>query len=254
MDNSSAVAYINKQGGTRSCGLSLIAEDIITWCEERAISVSASYLPGSLNSIADEDSRSAHSDSSDWRLFPSIFGLISDVWPVEVDLFARSWNAQLPKFVSWSPQPGSLAVDAFSINWAEFLAYAFPPFAVIPRCLAKMRKEKADLVLICPVWPNQPWFPVLLEMACEPVRVLPIHPFLLTDSNRDPHPLVTSQSLRLSAWMLSGDASKSQDFRRKLSDFSLQATDPPQRPLISQHGRTGWIGVHRGVRIPCHQI
>jgi hypothetical protein len=27
--------------------------------------------------------------------------------------------------------------------------------------------EKANIVLVCPVWPTKPWFPVLLELVCD---------------------------------------------------------------------------------------
>jgi hypothetical protein len=42
-------------------------------------------------------------------------------------------------------------VNAFSLNWYNLRAYAFPPFALILWCLAKIKKENADLVLICPL-------------------------------------------------------------------------------------------------------
>ncbi|KZR97528.1 Uncharacterized protein APZ42_007543, partial [Daphnia magna] len=56
LDNSTAVAYVNKCGGTRSRTLSAITSKIVEWCESRNISVLASHLPGVLNSIADRES------------------------------------------------------------------------------------------------------------------------------------------------------------------------------------------------------
>jgi hypothetical protein len=114
----------------------------------------------------DRESRS-ECDSSDWLLDRSVFRNLSCVWPSDIDLFSSHWNAQLPSFVSWRPQPGASAVNAFSLNWSNHSGYAFPPFSLIPKCLEKLRREKANLVLICPVWPAQPWFPILLELACD---------------------------------------------------------------------------------------
>jgi hypothetical protein len=28
-----------------------------------------------------------------------------EIWEMDTDLFAAPWNAQLPSFVSWNPQP-----------------------------------------------------------------------------------------------------------------------------------------------------
>jgi hypothetical protein len=46
LDNSTAVAYINKCGGTHSKALSIPAAQIIHWCEARSIQILASHLPG----------------------------------------------------------------------------------------------------------------------------------------------------------------------------------------------------------------
>ncbi len=72
LDNSTAVAYVNKGGGTRSRSLSVIASLIVEWCKSHNISILGSHLPGVLNSIADRESRSTL-DASDWMLLPDRF-------------------------------------------------------------------------------------------------------------------------------------------------------------------------------------
>ena len=174
LDNSTAVSYINKCGGTRSKALCDLASCVINWCEFRNIQLSAFHLPGSLNVVADCESRSAM-DASDWMLDKRLFQKIRSLWRVEIDLFASAWNAQLPAFVSWIRQPLALTTNAFSLSWKKRLNYAFPPFSLIPRCLAKIRKEKASVVLVCPLWPSQAWFPLLLELASDIPRLLSPH-------------------------------------------------------------------------------
>jgi hypothetical protein len=46
IDNTTAVAYINKKGGTRSSSLCSVALEISTLCEEREIDLHAVHLPG----------------------------------------------------------------------------------------------------------------------------------------------------------------------------------------------------------------
>lgn len=48
-------------------------------------------------------------DSGDWKLDPGVFNRIQEIWPSSVDAFAAPWNAQLPSFISWHPQPGAFA-------------------------------------------------------------------------------------------------------------------------------------------------
>ena len=56
----------------------------------------------------------------------------------ECDLFASRLNTQVSKFASWFPEPGSGVVNAFSILWWDIKFYAFPPFSLIGRTLAKV--------------------------------------------------------------------------------------------------------------------
>ncbi|KZS09154.1 Uncharacterized protein APZ42_026644 [Daphnia magna] len=115
MDNSTAVAYIKHGGGSRSQALTEISTQLTTWCEDRSISLEVVHLADKLNSIADAESR-AGMDSGNWKLDPLVFNRIQDLWPSAVDAFATPWNVQRPSFISWHPQPGAMAKNAFSVN------------------------------------------------------------------------------------------------------------------------------------------
>ena len=253
LDNTTAICYINKSGGTRSKRLSDLANRFSLFCEERKLSVEAVHLPGVLNVVADKESRTSV-DSSDWKLSSTCFKRIGRIWSLRIDLFSSAWNAQLPAFVSWRPQPGATAVNAFSLNWFGIDSYAFPPFALISKCLEKIRRERANLVLICPVWTSQPWFPVALEMLCDVPRLLRQSSKLLTSPLGEPHPLLSSNSLQLAAWRLSGDPSLSKAFRSEWSTFCWPVIDLQQSLLTIPAGGTGVIGVCKGVRIPCRLL
>ena len=56
-DNSTVVAYINKQGGTVSRSLCMEAKEMLIWCHQREIILRARYIPGKLNALADQLSR-----------------------------------------------------------------------------------------------------------------------------------------------------------------------------------------------------
>jgi hypothetical protein len=250
LDNRTAVAYVNKSGGTRSRNLCSIAARIAEWCEDRLLTVSAVYLPGALNILADRLSR-MRPDVSDWMLDQSVFRQLQSIWDPQVDLFAANWNRQLELFASWQHQPEAMAVDAFSLNWSLFLGYAFPPFSLIQRCLNKIRKDRAEMVLIAPIWPAQPWYPVLLSLVCEPPRILPTCSGILSDPLGCPHPLVSSRTLSLAAWRLSGDDMRPRAFREEWSSFCWEQIVIPQQLHTRAPGTVGVLGVFTRVKIPC---
>ena len=67
LDNITAIAFINRMGGTHSQILSELVLEIWKWCLERGITIHAEHLPGSENIYTDWESRHVK-DSSDWRL------------------------------------------------------------------------------------------------------------------------------------------------------------------------------------------
>ena len=77
IDNTTAVAYINKEGGTYCKALNNQAIELLSWCEACCIKVSAVHVPGVTNTIADAESRQVN-DSSDWRLTRWSFELVRE--------------------------------------------------------------------------------------------------------------------------------------------------------------------------------
>ena len=187
-DNTTAVYYIN---GTHSRKLMELTSQMWEWSLERKIFLLAEHLPGKLNIIADRESRMM-GDSSEGNLDPAVFHQIMKViGPCEVDLFASRLSMQLPRYMSWKPDPGSIATAALSQPWREIRGYAFPPFSLIGRCLSKIRREEVPfLILVAPVWPTQPWFAVLQSMLCQRPILLPRHLALLRNHSNKPHPLI----------------------------------------------------------------
>ena len=50
--------------------------------------------------------------------------------------------------------------------------YMFPPFPLTSRYLVKLNRERVSVVMISPVWPNKPMFPILLNsLRSEPSSI-----------------------------------------------------------------------------------
>ena len=189
IDNTTDVAYLNHMGGIRSPSCNEAALQIWGWCSERNIWITAAHLPGTQNTEADYMSRKFN-DNIEWTLDKNVFDNIVRLYGLpEIDLFASRLNAQLPIYVSWMPDPTAWAVDAFTLDWGRMNFYAFPPFSLVPRCLQKIRQDKARGLLIVPNWPTQAWFPILNDMLLERPLPLPRLKTLLTQPvSGTPHP------------------------------------------------------------------
>ncbi len=69
-DNSTAVSYINKKGGTQSPSLCLLTWDIMMWCMQNGVTIKAVHIPGKRNGIADGLSRH-RIRHTEWQLDPA---------------------------------------------------------------------------------------------------------------------------------------------------------------------------------------
>ena len=211
-DNVTTVAYIRNMGGIRSLLCDSIASELWAWCIERKVWVSATHIPGKLNIEADQESRTQDLDT-EWELNAEVFHSVVELWGLpEVDLFASRINHKIDCYVSWRPDPSAIHIDAFTMSWENLYAFIFPPFSVIARVLQKMVQDKAEAVVILPIWPTAAWFSHLPFLLTDYPVVLPRMRRLLTRGD-DLHPL--RDHLRLIACRLSGDHCKTETFLRK---------------------------------------
>ena len=179
-DNVTAVAYLRKEGGTRSPLLNSIAQEILRWSESLHISLAPQFIPGSRNVLADTLSRPHQLPSTEWSLNMEVFLSLRRLWPIQIDLFATSENHRCSIYFSPIRDPQSAGTDAFLQPWEGLQVYAFPPWSIIPRVLAKLRVSRGtELTLVAPYWPQRPWFPDLLQLSLAPTVVLPNRPDLL---------------------------------------------------------------------------
>ena len=156
-DNSTVVAYINKQGGTHSAEMCAVLWKLMTWCHYYDITLKARHIPEYLNVMANLLSRSNQVQSTEWSLHPQVFKQICQKWfTPHVDLFATHLNHKLPLYVSPVPYPNAWDIDALNLNWTGLTAHAYPPMALLLRVIQKIRQCHCLIIIIAPGWPGMP--------------------------------------------------------------------------------------------------
>ena len=150
LDNTTAAACIDKMRGLHSPSCNELALSMWHWAKDRNIWLSTAFISGVENTVADFHSQNFR-DNTEWMLNPVVFKQLSALsFGPEVDLFASRLNCQLALFVSWKPEPGAWAVNAFSLCWTALKFYAFPPFIILGRVLAKIQQDGATGMSVTP--------------------------------------------------------------------------------------------------------
>ena len=117
MDNTTAVAYANATGGTKSLSCTTVARQMWIWCMQRHIWLSAAHVRGSSSVDTDLESR-GFNESTEWILQKRIFKDIANVFGCRPVCIQTQCTA-LDFFVSWRPDPEASHVDAFIFTWTD---------------------------------------------------------------------------------------------------------------------------------------
>ena len=200
-DNTTALSYLRRAGGTTSAELSQKAEELLIWAHHQGLTLSVSFVPGRLNVLADQLSRPDQILPTEWTISLPVLRRIWTLWGTpDIDLFATSFNKRLPRYVSPILDHAAEARNAFAIPWTGLRAYAYPPISLIPLVLEKAARERPNLVLVAPWWEARSWFPQLVELADDFVH-LHLAPTDITQPvSGAVHP--DPAKLRLTAWKL----------------------------------------------------
>uniref|UniRef100_A0AC34FW88 Reverse transcriptase domain-containing protein n=1 Tax=Panagrolaimus sp. ES5 TaxID=591445 RepID=A0AC34FW88_9BILA len=199
-DNTTAIAFINRRGGTKSIKLLDQASELWKWLLERKLWLVATHIPGKKNVEADKKSR-VFKEKHEWSLDRQIVEGLFLKWETpEIDLFASRLNRKCNKFFSLNPDPEATATDAFAQCWTGLYGYAFPPFNLVGRVLKKAIDERAKLIIISPDWPSLPCWPELWRNSKE-------NPIFFDGIVKDSyshtfHPLSVGRSMKLVAWKI----------------------------------------------------
>ena len=141
-DNSTIVAYVNKQGGMVSRALCLLTSRLLGWTESFDVHLDARYLPGENNVLADVLSRRGQvvgtrvvSPPSGGESTSSCVG--QSVNRPVCDLPQRE---AAPVLLASPGSPGRLR-RCVSPSLGQLDLYAFPPFALVGRVIARVQQS-----------------------------------------------------------------------------------------------------------------
>ncbi len=180
-DNTAVVSYINHQGGLRSRPLCKLAHQILVWSQDKLLLLRLGYIPGHLNVGADILSRQGPRPG-EWRLHPEV---VKQIWRVfgqaQVDLFATHQTSHCPLWYSLT-HPAPLGLDAMVQTWPRLRLYAFPPIALLPGVLERVRRDGVRLLLVAPFWPGRVWFSDLISLLDGSPWEIPVRRDLLSQA------------------------------------------------------------------------
>ena len=241
-DNTPAVYYFNKIGGTRSPKLCLLAIEIWKIFESNSMNCSASHISGIDNNVADFFSR--HSHNHEYSLSQYAFNSLSSLIPfhLDIDIFASKDNKKLPSYVSLFNDSESLCIDAFSLIWPSNI-YVFPPIPLISKALLKIQRDEVEFcIFITPAWHHLPILPLLKKF-------LIFNPIFIKSTHLLGY-LPTRHPFHLMAWPISASFARMRELHPKFPMLSSRALALQPSSHIPGCGQTLLDGLVRENILP----
>ena len=221
-DNSTVVAYINKQGGTHLAEMCALLCKIMTWCHHYHITLRARHIPGCLNVMADLLSRSNQVQSTD----------LPEVVHTSCRLICHSPEPQTPTVRVSYPRPKGLQHRCSKHKLDQ------PHGLCLPSYGSPSQGDPKDQAVSLPDHrdsPGMPWFWDLVQLSTEIPLQLPVSTTLLKQS----HKYVfhnNPQQLNLHVWCLGADNSKNKASLWRWQRELLPLSGHQQGPSTSQNG------------------
>ncbi len=91
-------------------------------------------------------------------------------------LFISKDNSHCPIFFT-------RLMDALAHVWPSLLLHAFPTNTLLPQILRRVREQRHKLILIAPLWRNQPWVSELFQLLEAAPWPIPLRRDLLSQVN-----------------------------------------------------------------------
>ncbi|KAJ8980422.1 hypothetical protein NQ317_018814 [Molorchus minor] len=123
VDNTTALAYINKMGSVQYPVLNNVARSIWQWCESKNIFIYASYIKSKDNYEADAESRVKLSKETEWEINNSAFRDIRNTSSTVADDFPGSRNFILQALISGGVPDDALEICLASITNSTIQQY-----------------------------------------------------------------------------------------------------------------------------------
>jgi hypothetical protein len=113
VDNTTALAYVKKEGGTCSPQILVEEEKALVMAHQMSVRLLPVYIPTGKNILA--DAASHFQEIPDWHLRPFVFRAIAARWGLpKINLFASNASKQTQRFYSWDASDNPEGVDALS--------------------------------------------------------------------------------------------------------------------------------------------
>ena len=245
VDNQTTVAYINNLGGTVSAQATKLAREVWMWCLEHQIHLMAQHLPGKDNVRADKELRHMK-DRSDWMLNATISQRAKEIFQEPGgQSFCNPTDLPTTALLQLETRSTSRSDGCLPPGLDPSQGLCQPPWNLVVRVLSKVEERAADLILVAPIWPSQPWYPKLLGLLVANSMIINPQEEVMAEIAAQLQELTPPMAV----WPISGNTTRVKNFQVRLQTSCCYHGERSGHNPVTHCVRNGSAGVLNGKQI-----
>ena len=152
-------------------------------CHDRAIRLTPIHLKRNDFRIQVADAGTRFFDPDDWTIDRISYARLTENMVIDVDIFAHTLNAKVGKFFSYGQCPHTAAVDAFSQDWTDLVAWICPPISLIIPAVKKACRTRMSGIFLVPLWRSAAFWTTLFPDGNHALpqcwQIIKLHPHIV---------------------------------------------------------------------------
>ncbi|KAL0149293.1 hypothetical protein M9458_055331 [Cirrhinus mrigala] len=165
-------------------------------------------------------------------------------------VLVRTDNTAVVYYINHQGAP--LGLDAMVQTWLRLRLYAFPPIALLPGVLERVRRDGVSLFLVAPFWPGRVWFSDLISLLDGSPWEIPVRRDLLSQAGGSIlHP--PAGAVEALGVAPEGAHLLASGLSTEVVETILQSRAPSTRKLYALKWKlfTSWCGDHQQNPVNC---
>ena len=149
-DSTNLCVFLTK--GSKKPAIQADVLDVHWLCHDMVVRLTPIHLKRDDYRIQVADAGTRFFDPDDWTIDATSYSHLTSGMRIDTDLFAHTTNAKVSRFFSYGRCPRTAAIDAFSQDWADTVAWICPPVSLIIPAVKKACNSRMSGIFFVPLW------------------------------------------------------------------------------------------------------
>ena len=180
-DSTNLCVFLTK--GSKKPAIQADVLEVHWLCHDLVVRLTPIHLKRDDFRIQVADAGTRFFDPDDWAIDRTSYVHLTDGMFIDLDVFAHTTNAKVARFFSYGRCPRTAAIDAFSQDWKDTVAWICPPVSLIIPAIKKACNTRMSGIFLIPLWRSSAFWTTLFPNGFRAIsqcwKTVKCHPHII---------------------------------------------------------------------------